>query len=142
MHYLIMDDKVTSILTKQPGRQLSLENLYVNRTVGLSAAPAERRKQIALKKQQARNIYRALQSGPITTEQLSQMACQYNTRIREIRQWLRQSGQTIDCIPQTGGNNLFKIVPFAGSRYQAELMRKQKKSPHFHTENKRGDERA
>jgi hypothetical protein len=115
-----------AIKTGQSNKQLSLEKLYVNRTVGRSASPEEQKRQISLKRQQSKNIYAALKKGPLTTNQLRSYAAQYNTRIKELRDWLRNSGMTIDCIPQKGGNNIYKLCPFAGSRYQAELMRKQK----------------
>ena len=109
-------------------KQLSLERLYVNRTVCQSESTVERQRQVTIKRKQAKSIFAALKKGPLTTEQLSTMARQYNTRIKELRDWLRQSGQTIDCIPVKGGNNRYELKPFAGSRYQAELMKKQSKN--------------
>lgn len=106
-------------------KQLSLERLYVNRTV--RQTPTEPQKLLHLK-QQAINIYKALLERPLYTMDLRAMACQYGTRIKELREWLRQTGKTIDCIPQSGGNNIYRIVPFHGSRYQAELMTKAAKA--------------
>jgi len=108
-------------------KQLSFERFYVNRTVGQSENPGQRQKQITIKRKQAKNIFAELKKGSLTTSQLREMAAQYNARIKELRDWLRQFGQTIDRIPVKGGNNRYILRAFAGSRYQAELMKKQVK---------------
>lgn len=74
---------------------------------------------------QAIAVYRRLIEGPVTTGELSNLAAQYNARIKELRDWLRPAGWTVDKIrSQTQANNTYAIRPFAGSKYQAMLMRK------------------
>jgi len=100
--------------------QLTFENLKMNRTV--PQADCDR-----LKKQ-AVEIYRALLAGPKWTFELLRIACQYNARIKELRDWLAGFGMTIDCIEhEQSGNNLYKITALHGSHYQASLMAKQRK---------------
>jgi len=75
---------------------------------------------------QAIAIYDHLRTGPIWTDQLALIARQYNARINELRAWLQGYGLTIDLVEKgDGGNNKYKITPFAGSRYQAHLMARQ-----------------
>jgi hypothetical protein len=110
--------------------QLSFERLYqpparvepqLNRTVPAAAAPRL--------KSQTQYIYRLLKAGPVTTNQLRSIACQYNARISELRKYLREFGQTIDCIGRAkDGNNTYALRAFAGSNYQAELMAKSVKN--------------
>lgn len=100
-------------------KQLSFENLPVNSTVPIEMAPRLKR--------QAQAIYRALQAGPLWTRNLRAMAAQYNARIKELRDYLRELGETIDVTAKgKDGNNRYELRPFAGSRYEAELMKRQK----------------
>jgi hypothetical protein len=100
--------------------QLTFENLRTNRTV--PAADCDR-----LKKQ-AVAIYNRLVAGPAWTFELLRIACQYNARIKELRDWLAGFGMTIDCIEhEQSGNNLYKITALHGSNYQRLLMEKQGK---------------
>ena len=59
---------------------------------------------------QAKKILDLLKNGRVSTSDLIQIACQYNARIYEIRQYLQQFNQTVKMTPQTGGNNLYEIV--------------------------------
>ncbi len=111
-------------------KQLSFEHLEktrrasepaVNRTVPVEDAPRL--------KDQTRAIHAALQRGPLYTNQLAAMARQYNARIKELRDYLRPQGLTVDMTARGGdGNNRYELRPFAGSHYQAELMAKQQRS--------------
>jgi hypothetical protein len=92
----------------------------VNRSVAESDRPRLCR--------QALVIYRRLQAGSITTDELSRLAAQYNARLKEIRNWLRPQGLTVDiAFHSDTGNNHYEIRPFHGSRYEAELMSRQRK---------------
>jgi len=100
--------------------QLTFENLKTNRTVP-EAETARLKKQTVA-------IYRALQAGPKWTFELLKIACQYNARIKELRDWLAEFGMTIDAIEhEQSGNNLYKITELHGSGYQASLMAKGRK---------------
>ncbi len=100
-------------------KQMTFENLRTNPTVPKADVLRLKRQAIA--------IYNHLKAGPMTTEQLNLIAHQYNARINELRRWLKGYGLTIDCIAHDRhGNNTYKLVPFAGSRYQAQLMARQK----------------
>jgi len=90
--------------------------MKVNRTVEEKDRPRLSR--------QAQEIYEALQRGPMRTSQLVQLAVQYNARLKEVRDYLRADGLTVDCVFGDAGNNLYEIRPFAGSRYQHELLKK------------------
>jgi len=115
--------------------QLSLENMYLNRSVSpppqFACANKQRGEAVKIQKRlkhQAKIILAELKKGPVTTNQLRSMAGQYNARIKELRVYLREFGQTIDMTQRDpGGNNKFEIRPFAGSRYQAELLRRSAK---------------
>jgi len=101
-------------------KQLTFENLRVNRTV----PDAE----TARLKKQAVAVYNRLREGPAWTFELLRIACQYNARIKELRDWLAGFGMTIDCIEhEQSGNNLYKITELHGSGYQASLMAKGRK---------------
>jgi len=101
-------------------KQLSFENLKVNTIVPVEMAPRLKR--------QTQAIYRALQAGPLWTRNLRAMAAQYNARIKELRDYLREFGETIDVTAKgRDGNNRYELRPFAGSRYEAELMARQTK---------------
>ena len=113
-------------------KQLSFENLAqrrapsAERVVPNPSAPVEIRPRL---KRQAEAIYAALKRGPLWTNDLRSMVAQYNARIKELRAWLRASGMTIDMTARgKDGNNRYEIKPFAGSRYQAELMQRQRKT--------------
>jgi len=101
-------------------KQLSFENLKVNTTVPVEMAPRLKR--------QTQAIYRALQAGPLWTRNLRAMAAQYNARLKELREHLREFGTTVDMTARgADGNNRFELRPFAGSKYQTELMARQAK---------------
>lgn len=111
-------------------KQLSFENLgQTSSTVTPNpSVPAEIGPRL---KRQAQAIYAALKRGPLCTNDLRSMAAQYNARIRELREWLAESGMTIDVTAKgKDGNNRYELRAFAGSRYQAELMARQKKNSH------------
>lgn len=79
-------------------------------------------------KRQAEAILTALRRGPLWTNDLRAMVAQYNARLKELRDFLRSQGQTIDMTAKgKDGNNKYELRPFAGSRYQAELMARQQK---------------
>ena len=122
-------------------KQFSFENLRQTSRTPLTSptlspnpsAPVEIRPRL---KRQAAAILAALRRGPLWTNDLRAMAAQYNARIKELRAHLREFGQTIDMTAKgKDGNNRFELRPFAGSRYQAELMAKQSKGLH-HEEHK------
>ena len=72
---------------------------------------------------QSRAIYEALRAGPVDVHWLKGIAAQYNARLHELRAWLRPTGWTVDLIEQRDdGNNLYKLVPYAGSREQARQI--------------------
>ena len=76
-------------------------------------------------KQQTQAVYHRLLEGPITTGELSNIAPQYNARIKELRDWLREFGLTVEKISSAGqANNTYAIRRFEGSKYQAMQMRK------------------
>jgi len=103
-------------MNKQP----TFETLRTNITVPVEMSPRLKR--------QTQAIYRALQAGPLWTRNLRAMAAQYNARIKELRDYLREFGETIDVTAKgKDGNNRFELRPFAGSRYEAELMTRQTK---------------
>lgn len=116
-------------------KQLSFENLgQTSPTVTPNpSAPVEIRPRL---KRQAEAIYAALKRGPLWTNDLRSMVAQYNARIRELRIYLMKSGQTVDMTAKCkNGNNRYELRSFAGSRYEAELMARQKKrSATEHTE--------
>jgi len=98
--------------------QLTFENLKHN----VSVPRADRRRL----GRQAMAIYSILKAGPVWTEQLGIIAKQYNARIKEIRDWLREFGMTVDCTYRgDDGNNRYELRPFHGSNYQRHLMAKQ-----------------
>lgn len=100
--------------------QMTFENLNCNRTV----PDADCRRL----KRQAVEIYEALAAGPKWTFELLRIACQYNARIKELRDWLAEFGLTIDCIEHdSGGNNLYKITDLHGSNYQQMQMAKSRR---------------
>jgi len=100
--------------------QLTFENLKVNRTVPSADSARLKRQAVA--------VYKALLDGPKWTFELLRIACQYNARIKELRDWLAEFGLTIDCIEHAeSGNNLYKITDFHGSNYQEMLMAKSRK---------------
>jgi hypothetical protein len=122
-------------------KQLSFENLRQNSPAG-RAGPTGAAGQTQIQvnpsvpaaiaprlKHQAQAIYAALKRGPLWTRDLRAMAAQYNARIRELREWLADSGMTIDVTAKgRDGNNRYELRPLAGSRYQAELMKRQSKN--------------
>ena len=72
---------------------------------------------------QARAIYEALRAGPVDVHWMKAIAAQYNARLHELRAWLRGAGWTVDLIERRDdGNNLYKLVPWSGSREQARQM--------------------
>ena len=78
---------------------------------------------------QARVIYEALRSGPVDVHWMKDVAAQYNARLYELRAWLRDAGWTVDLIEQRpDGNNLYKLVPYSGSREQARQMARSAKA--------------
>jgi hypothetical protein len=121
-------------------KQLSFENLGQNSPAGRTgqtgpakASPVPNATVPAAiaprLKHQAQAIYSALKRGPLWTNDLRAMAAQYNARLKEIREMLRKSGMTIDVTAKgRDGNNRYALRPFAGSRYQAERMARQKKN--------------
>jgi hypothetical protein len=99
------------------------ERITVNPSVPIETAPR-------LKKQ-AKHILAALKRGPLWTNDLRSMAAQYNARIKELRDRLQEFGLTVDMTAKgKDGNNRYELKPFAGSRYQAELMAKQQRAGH------------
>ena len=104
---------------------MSFENLqHAPRITPNVSAPVEIRPRL---KRQAEAIYAALKRGPLWTNDLRAMVAQYNARIKEIRKFLMPQGVTIDMTAKgKDGNNRYELRPFAGSRYQAELMARQK----------------
>lgn len=98
------------------GRQMMLSEILLNPSV-------EEKDELRLRKQ-AKEIYGLLQLGPVTTDEASAIAKQYNARINEIRHVLQDLGLTVDETDGTGGNNKYEIVEFEGSRYQAHLRKK------------------
>lgn len=100
--------------------QLTFDNLTCNRSVPEADSDRLKRQAIA--------IYDKLLEGPMWTTDLLRIACQYNARIKELRDWLGEFGLTIDCIEHgENGNNLYEIRELHGSNYQAMLMAKQRK---------------
>lgn len=98
-------------------RQLMLAEILLNPSV-------KEKDELRLSKQ-AKEIYDLLQLGPVTTWELSIIACQYNARVNEIRQALMPLGLTVDLTEEgEGGNNKYEIVEFEGSKYQAHLRKK------------------
>ena len=90
------------------------------------SAPVEIRPRL---KRQTEAIYAALKRGPLWTNDLRSMVAQYNARVRELRTWLAKSGMTVDMtFKGKDGNNRYELRALAGSRYQAELMARQKKN--------------
>lgn len=85
-------------------------------------------------KRQAQVIYRSLKQRPLYTNDLRSIAAQYNSRIKELRVWLREFDMTIDMTKRSSdGNNRFELRPFNGSKYQAYLMAKQAKRRTYET---------
>ena len=113
-------------------KQLTFENLRAERKAPNAeriapnpSAPVDIRPRI---KRQAQTILSALKRGPLWTNDLRSMAAQYNARLKELRDFLRFQGRTIDMtVKSKDGNNRFELRPFAGSRYEAELMARQTK---------------
>lgn len=106
-------------------KQLSFEHLSQTSPKPNPSAPVEIRPRL---KHQAETILAALRRGPLWTNDLRSMVAQYNARIKELRDYLLPQGRTIDMTAKgKDGNNRYEIKPFNGSRYQAELMKKQKK---------------
>lgn len=76
---------------------------------------------------QALRIYKALLAGPLWTGDLMEFGAQYNARVKELRDWLRQYGLTIDRVTvNQNGKNRYELRPYAGSRYQRLLLAKRK----------------
>jgi len=120
------DMRATRYKERMPVKQLTFENLRLNRSVPRTG-PAAVKIQKRLK-HQAKVILAELKQGPLTTNQLRSMAGQYNSRINELRHYLREFGKTIDMTERDpNGNNKYEIRPFSGSRYQAELLRRSAK---------------
>jgi hypothetical protein len=117
---------------KPVAKQLSFENLqHAQRTPPNAvrpnaSVPVEIRPRI---KRQAATILAALRRGPLWTNDLRSMVAQYNARIKELRVYLyREFGTTVDMTARgRDGNNRYELRPFAGSRYEAELMARQSK---------------
>jgi hypothetical protein len=104
--------------------QMTFEDLRVNPTVQNAELPRLKRQAIA--------IYKLLQRGPLYTNQLRQLASQYNARIKELRAWLRKFGMTIDLTQRRpDGNNRYELRPYFGSHYQQTLL--QKRRPKYET---------
>ena len=98
-------------------------SLFDTRTLAVN--PSVEAAQRAHLKAQAIAIYRRLLAGPVTTGELIEMAAQYNARIKELRDWLKDHGLTVDKIgSKTQANNRYAIRPLVGSKYQAMQMRK------------------
>jgi len=101
--------------------------MLLNPTVPLEIKPRLKR--------QAEAIYAALKRGPLWTNDLRSMVAQYNSRLKELRAWLRGSGMTVDMTAKAkDGNNRYELRPFAGSKYEAHLMARQKTLATEHTE--------
>ena len=74
---------------------------------------------------QARRIYQRLQEGPVSTGELAGMAAQYNARIKELRDYLRDFGLTVDRVSHNPrGDNRYILRSFHGSNYEKTLMAK------------------
>ena len=74
---------------------------------------------------QSRAIYEQLRRGPMNVQGLKTIAAQYNARINELRKWLRNFGWTIDLSERrSDGNNLYKLVPWDGSKEQARQLQR------------------
>lgn len=73
---------------------------------------------------QAWQIYNLLQIGPVTTWELSSIACQYGARISEIRHALKPLGLMIDEIEGHNGGNIYKIVALKESIFWQKVKDK------------------
>ena len=112
-------------------KQLTFVHLKNRVTVDLKTGmdvrpnPSVTRTEIRRLKHQADEIYMRLRKGPVWTSELSFIAKQYNARIKEIREMLRDSGMTVDCtFKGRDGNNRYEIRPIHGSNYQKSLMKR------------------
>jgi len=83
------------------GAQMYLHQLLLNPSV-------KAEDEVRLSKQ-AHKIYRMLLKGRVTTGELSQIACQYNARIWEIRKYLEPLGQTVKMTKGENGNNVYEL---------------------------------
>ncbi|GAH43380.1 unnamed protein product, partial [marine sediment metagenome] len=97
-------------------RQMQLSEIPLN--------PSVKKKDELRLSRQAKEIYDLLQLGPVTTDEASAIAKQYNARINEIRHALLELGLTVDEKDGQGGNNKYEIVKFEGSCYQTHLKKK------------------
>ena len=98
-------------------RQMMLAEIPLN--------PSVRAKDELRLSKQAREVYEKLQTGPLTTGELSDIACQYNARLNEIRHTLQPLGLTVDLVKEgNNGNNEYAIVEFEGSNYQKHLQKR------------------
>lgn len=97
-------------------RQLLLSEILLNSSV-------KEKDELRLSKQ-AKEIYDLLGLGPVTTDEASAIAKQYNARFNEIRHALQPLGLTVDETEGQGGNNSYEIVNFEGSKYAAHLRKK------------------
>lgn len=97
-------------------RQMQLVEILLNPSV-------KEKDELRLTKQ-AKEIYDLLGLGPVTTDEASIIAKQYNARFNEIRTALMPLGLTVDMTEGQGGNNSYEIVNFEGSKYEAHLRKK------------------
>ena len=74
---------------------------------------------------QAKRIYELLQTGTVTTSQLSAIACQYNARLSEVRHYLIKDGLMVDEVPGTGGENQYCIVKLNESTFWRKVRERQ-----------------
>jgi len=117
-------------------KQLSFENLpkKQDRPAVNITAPKADEKRLG---RQALAIYNHLRAGPVWVSQMVLIARQYNSRIKEIRDWLSKEGLTIDLVDKkANGDTCYVIRPFYGSNYQRYLMKKNQKAPAASERNK------
>jgi len=112
-------------------KQLSFEHLENLKRQQLKGGPVPNpsvpKGKIGRVKPQAAEILNKLRNNPLSTKELVSIAPQYNARINEIRYWLAKIGETVDCFVDDDGNNYYRIVPLHGSKYQKNLMERQKR---------------
>ncbi len=60
----------------------------------------------------------------VTTNELSQIAHQYNARLNEVRHALVKVGLMIDETGGRGGNNYYRVVPLDKSTFWASVQKK------------------
>jgi hypothetical protein len=78
---------------------------------------------------QARQILDLLRRRSIRTNELATIGRQYNARLKEVRDYLRPDGLTVDMVEKhSRGNNRYAIRSFHGSHYESELMSRQIKN--------------